>query len=377
MPSDNDKNRMRQRYLRGTRKQEKREDIRSKRARKRATDPDDPLTRRRRDEEWSPVDEFEPTVRRRKRKKSVAPPPANDPNGVVVALTAGFATVDIDGTEHRARLAPAVRRDQQVAIAVGDDVACERRDDAFVVTGIGARRSSLSRRHPGNEHRERVLVANVDHAIIVLSVVRPVLRASLVDRMLVAIGDGGVDPIVCVNKVDLLEGDATSRETMERSLAVYEALGVPCLRVSAESGAGIDRLRTCIDGKRVVFVGHSGVGKSALLNRLDPEHARDVGSGRDFDGKGRHTTRGSRLARLDDAGTEVIDTPGIRAFGLWRMDPLTLARAFPDFRSLAPCRFNDCVHADEPGCTVLAALARGDLTRARYDAYVRLGTSLE
>jgi ribosome biogenesis GTPase len=195
----------------------------------------------------------------------------------------------------------------------------------------------------------------------------------VVDRFLVALEYGGVVPVLCLNKTDLIAGDPGETASVAAALAPYRELGIPVFETSAETGAGIEALRTALVGRTVAFVGHSGVGKSALLNALDPGGARAVGAGRSFDGKGRHTTRGARLALLPD-GTRLIDTAGVREFGLWGISADELRAYFPEFTDRADaCRFRSgCTHVHEPGCAVQAAVAAGEVSPARYAAYLRM-----
>lgn len=208
-----------------------------------------------------------------------------------------------------------------------------------------------------------------------MSVSSPPFKPALIDRMLLAIEHGGVAPAIVVNKADLLADDV-ARDAVDAALVPHRALGIRAVLVSSRNGAGVDELRTLVDGRRCVFLGHSGVGKSSLVNALAPELALRTGDVREFDGKGRHTTTASRLLRLWGT-TELIDTPGVRSFGLWDLDAATVRAHFVEFEPLARrCRFGDCTHMVEPDCGVRRAVDAGELDPARFAIYARLLASL-
>ncbi len=288
-------------------------------------------------------------------------------HAVVVGVHRGHVELD-DG--RAARIAPALLTDPDFALAVGDDVGIVASDDVVRIAAVSPRRTWLVRPDPGNAHRRLVLAANVDVAVVVVAAADPPLRPGLVDRFLVALGSGGVVPLVVVNKIDLVS--LAAAHALDRTLAPYADLGVNVLRCSAVANEGIDTLRGAIAGKTCVFVGHSGVGKSALLNALDPGGHRRTGAVNEHHGRGRHTTTSSRMWLLGD-GTRVIDTPGVRAFGLGNVDPEVLRTGFPDVVAFASsCRFRDCSHRDENECAVRTAAASGALSAARYRSYLRI-----
>ena len=316
---------------------------------------------------------------------------AGERTGTVVSVRSGHVHLLSDGDTVPARLIRSIARVQQTAIAVGDEVVMEREEssapgtgestgdassDAWRVVAVQPRRTRLSRPDPGNPHRERVLAANVDVAAVVVAAKRPALHPGLIDRYLIALERGGVEPLIVLNKVDLLDSEEERRETFAR-LDPYVRLGVTVVQASALEGAGIDDLRAHVTGRTCVFSGHSGVGKSALLNRLDPDGGRRTFAPRASDGRGRHTTTSSMLRELGD-GTRVIDTPGIRAFGLYRIAKRELASWFPEIAEVATrCRFRDCLHIGEPECAVRDAAEAGRIPRERYDAYARILESLD
>lgn len=316
------------------------------------------------DDDPAPFERIRAPERRRPRVLAAAVDSL--PRGIVTAVHAGRLEVDFAP----ARLATHLIVDPEQRLAVGDEVAIETTAGPCRVVARLPRRSVITRPDPGNAHRELVLAANVDLAVIVVAAVDPPLRPGLIDRFLVVLQRGGVAPLVFVNKVDLL--DEVRRREVARTLQPYEELGVPVVMGSASSRVGTEELARRIHGRTCVFVGHSGVGKSSLMNLLDPSGSRAIGPVRASDGRGRHTTTSSALRQLVD-GTRVIDTPGIRAVGLGEVSPAELQAAFADLQAFAGgCRFGDCGHANEPDCAVRAAVAAGRLPAARFASWLRL-----
>ena len=213
----------------------------------------------------------------------------------------------------------------------------------------------------------RPAVANVDALVVFAANTNPVTEPFLIDRVAAIAGDQEVDVILCVNKCDL--------DPAEDLLRIYNRAGFRVIAASAETGEGVEELRSAIRGKLTAFTGNSGVGKSSILNRLCPQLNLPTGEVSEKLGRGRHTTRHVELYDLGE-GTFVADTPGFSSFDTDQMDVIlkeNLQYAFPDFEPfIGSCQFHDCTHRKEPGCAVRQALAAGEIEQSRYDSYLRL-----
>jgi ribosome biogenesis GTPase / thiamine phosphate phosphatase len=251
------------------------------------------------------------------------------------------------------------------SVCVGDQVRVGRLGSDLTIIEVLPRRSWLSRPEVGNAQRAQYFAVNLDVVMIVVSVVSPPLHPRLIDRYLIATQNGHARPVIAVNKIDLLTDHAELSV-----LDVYRENGVPVHPVSTANQSGIAELREAVRGLRVAFVGHSGVGKSSLINAFAPELGLNTGDVSHGYGRGTHTTTVSSLHPLSD-GTVLIDTPGIRSFGIGRVSESEVLAAFPEFAGRT-CRFRNCTHESEPGCEVLAAVESGEVPKARYDAYMRL-----
>ena len=217
------------------------------------------------------------------------------------------------------------------------------------------------------ERREHVLVANVDQVAIVVSLVQPDLKPHLVDRYLAAAQQGGLKPLVCLNKADLADPVA-----LQPMVGSYAQLGVTVLLTSAQTGLGIGLLKEQLHGRATVFSGQSGVGKSSLLNAVEPGLGLSVRTVSEVNSKGRHTTTYAQLIKLSFGGW-VVDTPGVRQFQLWDSLKEEAEGFFPEFRPYVPlCDFPDCTHTHETGCAVKDAVAARQVSPRRYHSYCGL-----
>jgi ribosome biogenesis GTPase len=256
-------------------------------------------------------------------------------------------------------------------LAVGDDVMLEpgERGDAWAIAEILPRRSRLARRAPGGGQGERIVAANVDQVVVVFAAAKPEPHPRMLDRFLVIAEGNDLSARVVINKVELVGEDA-ARDRFK----TYEHAGYPVFHTSVKAAIGLDPLRAALAGRRSVFTGPSGVGKSSLLNALFPGSNLRVGAISESVNKGRHTTVGSVMLPLPGPeGGYVIDTPGLREVGLWELPVAELDWCFPEMRQYRDaCRFTNCRHVAEPDCGVREALRIGAVSEARYDSYVRL-----
>lgn len=231
-----------------------------------------------------------------------------------------------------------------------------------MIERVEPRHGTLTR---ASRRREHVIVANVDQLVIVMSVVEPALKPHLIDRYLASAIKGQLRPIICLNKCDL-----TDAVELQPLVGAYAQLGIPTVLTSAKTGRGVDELRDLLKNRATVFSGQSGVGKSSLLNQIQPQLGLRVRSVSEASQKGRHTTTAAQLIRLEFGGW-VVDTPGVRQLQLWDTRPEEIEGFFPEFAPFVPlCGFPNCTHIPEIHCAVKAAVDRRLISLRRYQSYV-------
>jgi ribosome biogenesis GTPase len=294
--------------------------------------------------------------------------------GTIVSIRSVLCHVDSGGRLYtckaRRRLVDSDTAESK-PLAVGDHVVITPIEgDEAVVEKVLPRTSWLSRSAPRDSRSEHVIVANVDQLLIVASARRPPLSLGIIDRYIIAGEAGCMDPVICINKIDLAHDESEYVDVAR----LYRQMDYTVLPTSATRGIGIEELRDVLRGRTTVLAGHSGVGKSALLNAVQPGLKLKTG---DLYVKGRHTTAWVELLKLDIGGY-VVDTPGIREFAPWDIKKVEVAQFFPQIWELShECRMPDCLHTHEPGCAVMEALESGELPAARYDSYARIVETIE
>ncbi|MCC6694030.1 MAG: ribosome small subunit-dependent GTPase A [Candidatus Hydrogenedentes bacterium] len=289
-------------------------------------------------------------------------------NALVIGPYGALAFVLWNGAEHLCRVDDALMDGKSSVLAPGDDVQVEADSGGPVVRAVRHRRTKLSRPAIGRS-REQVLAANIDCVVVVASAAKPQFNPGLVDRYLVAAQAGGARPILCINKMDLVSAEPREVEPYrEFDLAIFET--------SCQNRAGLDALSDALAGKLSVLTGHSGVGKSSIINALEPSLSIDTQDISESTKKGRHTTTSSRLYELPN-GARIIDTPGIKQLGLWGISPEELDYYFHELAERAEkCRFRDCTHVHEPHCAVKDAVEVSEISLARYESYLRIRKAL-
>jgi ribosome biogenesis GTPase len=294
----------------------------------------------------------------------------NGTGGIWVVRTIDGMTVD---ASLRGRLK---QEDAKMKLAVGDEVtiAQDHSEGAWAITEIHPRRAVLARRAPGKARGERIVAANVDQVLVVFAAAKPEPHVRMLDRFLVIAEGNDIPARIIFNKVELVGGpsgvDAIARD--------YERAGYDVHRTSVKAKIGLDELRGVLAGKTSALTGPSGVGKSSLCNALFPGLDLRTAEISESVNKGRHTTVGALLVPIPDAlGGFVVDTPGLREVGMWGLPSVDLAHCFPEFRPfLGNCKFQDCSHGHEPNCAVRSAVESGQISRERYESFLKLREEL-
>ncbi len=257
-------------------------------------------------------------------------------------------------------------------VAVGDWVGfdVESSGENGIITTLEPRKNYIIRRSVNLSKQTQILGANLDQAILVVTLASPPTSLGFIDRFLVTAEAYGIPAILVFNKLDLFSEEG--KEILQQYKAIYENIGYPCYDVSALEGTHVDVLQDVLKDKITLVSGHSGVGKSTLINRLVPGLELRTGRISDWSDKGKHTTTFAEMIDLPFGG-KLIDTPGIRELGIVDIEKNELSHFFPEMRYyLNKCRFNNCRHINEPGCVVLDAVEQGDIEESRYESYLSM-----
>lgn len=257
-------------------------------------------------------------------------------------------------------------------LAVGDMVKyiIGQGEKVGLINAIEPRHNYIIRKATRLSKQSHIIAANIDQAIVMVTLASPRTSTGFIDRFLVTAEAYHIPAMLIFNKSDLINGGELIK--LNKLIELYEGLGYTCFRTSALKGSGIDEVKALLKDKVSLISGHSGVGKTALINAIEPGLLRKVGEISGYHQKGKHTTTFAEMMPLSFGGF-IIDTPGIKEFGLTDFDKQEIAERFPEMRQLMhQCQFNNCTHVHEPGCAVKAALAKGHISQSRYANYISI-----
>lgn len=301
--------------------------------------------------------------------------------GTVVRSTGSWSTVRTDsGLVLECRLRGQFRKQDGLRatnpIAVGDHVQFTIADDGTgVITDILDRKNYIIRKSVNLSKEVHIIAANVDQAIVLATVSQPRTSLGFIDRFLCVAEAYDIPSMVVLNKIDLQTEDSLI-ERNNKYESIYQNAGYSVFRVSATENQGIDELKAVLKDKVTLIFGHSGVGKSTLLNAIQPELGLRTGEISEVHSKGKHTTTFAEMFELNDGGF-VIDTPGVKEFGMVNMSEEEIYHYFPEiFEAASRCKFGNCLHRDEPGCAVKNAVETGEIAESRYSNYISVLESL-
>jgi ribosome biogenesis GTPase len=297
--------------------------------------------------------------------------------GTVIKSTGSWYEVRTSNTIMKCRIKGKFRLEgikHTNPIAVGDQVEVELEEnrDTGVITKIHERKNYIIRKSSNLSKQTHIIASNIDQALLVVSLVQPQTSLGFIDRFLMTAEAYHIPTIIVINKADLYEGPL--EELLNETIGLYKKVGYLCFPTSAATGFNTDRLAELLKNKTTLVSGHSGVGKSSLLNNISPGLNLKTGDISDFSQKGKHTTTFAEMFPLSFGG-DIIDTPGIKEFGIVDFDEREISHYFKEFNAyLNQCRFNNCKHLNEPNCAVKEAVEQGEISSERYESYVKILT---
>ncbi len=295
--------------------------------------------------------------------------------GLITKSTGSWYEVLVDGTTYKCRIKGKFRTKNIKTtnpIAVGDwvDIVPESEPYTATITFLHERKNYIIRKSVNLSKQAQILAANLDQAFLVVTLASPFTSLGFIDRFLVTAEAYDIPAGLIFNKLDLFSDEGLV--ILHEYESIYQAIGYPCYEISALKGTHIEAVKQVFQDKTTLISGHSGVGKSTFINALYPEAALRTADISDWSDKGKHTTTFAEMIMLPFGG-RLIDTPGIRELGVIDIQQQELGHFFPEMRVLMnDCRFNDCRHINEPGCAVLAALDKGDISSSRYESYLSI-----
>ncbi|MGX5818415.1 ribosome small subunit-dependent GTPase A [Chitinophaga lutea] len=302
---------------------------------------------------------------------------------IIYKSTGSWYTVrTASGEQFQARLMGVFKKDGDITstnpLAVGDEVTISPEDGnegTAVINAIADRKNYIVRSSPQGRHKKHIIAANLDQAVLVCTVKEPRTSQGFIDRFLVTAAAYHIPAVLVFNKKDLYK--AKDMEKFEHWQAVYEDIGYRVLLTSAETGDGMEELKEILKDKTSLISGHSGVGKSSILNQIVPGLQQKTKNVSGWSGKGLHTTTFAEMFDIPGGG-RLIDTPGLREFGLVEIEKAELSHYFLEMQPyLENCQFNNCQHLDEPGCAVKEAVEEGEIDMERYLSYVAIWHTIE
>ena len=302
--------------------------------------------------------------------------------GIVFRSTGSWYDVqDSNGTTVMCNLKGKIRLEglrSTNPIAVGDSVVFERTDEGKgAIEKIEERKNFIARKSVNLSKESHIVASNLDRAYLIVTIAQPRTSSGFIDRFLVTADAYGIPTTIVFNKIDLLDADEESAKRQNQLEAIYSSAGYEIMKVSAETGEGIEELKLSLNKGINLLSGHSGVGKSTIINQIIPGLELKTGTVSDFHSKGKHTTTFAEMFEVPGGGF-IIDTPGIKGFGLITLEKETLNHHFPEmFEKLDGCKFNNCVHVDEPGCAVKDAVGAGQIAEERYSNYLEMYSTFD